>query len=102
MAPSFPVAAVLFLLREGLVEMDVPTRQSYVMAVVHPKERTVTSGVTQLVRLGGWAIAPAFAGIFMEHLSLITPLVVGAGMKIAYDLLLYSSFRRLRPPEEQP
>ncbi|MCK7493117.1 MAG: hypothetical protein MZW92_17780 [Comamonadaceae bacterium] len=60
--PDFWVAAVLFLLREGLVEMDVPTRQSYVMAVVRPEERTFASGITHLVRLGGWAVAPAAAG----------------------------------------
>src|SRR5207248_3797403 len=59
-APSFPIAAALFILREGLVEMDVPTRQSYVVAVVKPEERTVASGVTYLVRLGAWAVAPAF------------------------------------------
>lgn len=100
-APSFPVAAVLFLLREGLVEMDVPTRQSYVMAVVRPQERTVASGVTHLVRLGAWAAAPVFAGIFMERVSLITPLVIAAGMKITYDLLLYSAFRPVPPPEER-
>ena len=69
-APSFPIAAALFVLREGLVEMDVPTRQSYVMAVVQPEERTVASGVTSLVRLGAWAVAPSFAGLFMEGGSL--------------------------------
>jgi hypothetical protein len=100
-APSFPVAAALFLLREGLVEMDVPTRQSYVMAVVRPAERTFASGLTHLVRLGAWAVAPAFAGLFMRGVSLATPLYVGAGMKVAYDLLLWLSFRRLRPPEER-
>jgi len=100
-APSFPVAAVLFLLREGLVEMDVPTRQSYVMAVVRPEERTFASGVTHLVRLGAWAVAPAFAGMLMRGTSLATPLFIGAGMKIGYDLLLYVAFRRHRPPEER-
>jgi MFS family permease len=65
-APSFPVAAILFVLREGLVEMDVPTRQSYVMAVVRPEERTFASGVTHLVRLASWAVAPAFAGVLMR------------------------------------
>jgi MFS family permease len=99
-APSFPVAAVLFLLREGLVEMDVPTRQSYVMAVVGPAERTVASGVTHLVRMGAWAVAPAFAGVMMQDVSLMLPLLIGAGMKIAYDLLLWRAFRNLKPPEE--
>jgi MFS family permease len=100
-APSFPVAAALFLLREGLVEMDVPTRQSYVMAVVRPEERTFASGVTHLVRLGAWAVAPAFAGLLMRGGSLAMPLFIGAAMKIAYDLLLFVSFRSHKPPEER-
>jgi len=99
-APTFPVAAILFLLREGLVEMDVPTRQSYVMAVVRPEERTLASGVTHLVRVGAWAIAPSFAGWFMTGWSLMTPLLIGSAMKIAYDVLLFAAFRRTRPPEE--
>ena len=100
-APSFAVAAVLFLLREGLVEMDVPTRQSYVMAVVRPEERTFASGVTHLVRLACWAVAPALAGVLMRGLSLGAPLFVGAAMKIGYDVLLYAAFRRLKPSEER-
>ena len=99
-APSFPVAAVLFLLREGLVEMDVPTRQSYVIAVVRPEERTIASGVTQLVRLGAWAVGPAIAGWAMQKFSLGAPLTVAAVMKISYDLLLWMAFRKLKPPEE--
>ncbi|MBE7422728.1 MAG: MFS transporter [Zoogloeaceae bacterium] len=100
-APNFGVAALLFLLREGLVEMDVPTRQSYVMAVVAPEERTWASGVTHLVRLGGWAVAPAFAGWLMQAAALAAPLIIGAGMKIAYDLMLWRAFRKLKPPEER-
>jgi len=100
-APNLWVAAVLFLLREGLVEMDVPTRQSYVMAVVRPNERTFASGITHLVRLLGWAVAPPFAGFLMQFLALSTPLFVGAGMKITYDLMLYLSFRGIKPPEER-
>jgi MFS family permease len=100
-APSFPVAAALFLLREGLVEMDVPTRQSYVMAMVRPQERTFASGVTSLVRLGGWALSPSFAGLLMRGASLSAPLYVGAAMKICYDVLLLIAFRNKRPPEER-
>lgn len=99
-APTFPVAALLFLLREGLVEMDVPTRQSYVMAVVRPEERTFASGVTSLVRVGAWAVAPGLAGMLMQGASFATPLVVGATLKVLYDVLLYVSFSQLRPPEE--
>ena len=101
-APSFVVAAALFLLREGLVEMDVPTRQSYVLAVVEPEERTFASGITNLVRLAAWAVAPAFAGVLMNGDSMYLPLVLGAGMKISYDLLLWRAFRAVRPPEEAP
>jgi MFS family permease len=100
LAPSFGVAAVLFLLREGLVEMDVPTRQSYVLAVVAPEERTFASGITNLVRLAGWAVAPALAGLLATDGSLVLPLVIGAALKITYDLLLWRAFRSVRPPEE--
>jgi MFS family permease len=100
-APSFPVAAALFILREALVEMDVPTRQSYTMAVVRPAERTTAAGVTNLVRLAGWAVGPAVAGVLMQGGLLAGPLYVGAAMKIGYDLLLYRAFRHLRPPEER-
>jgi MFS family permease len=99
-APNFAVAAVLFLLREGLVEMDVPTRQSYVLAVVEPEERTFASGITNLVRLAAWAVAPIFAGALMTNDSMHLPLVVGSAMKISYDLLLWRAFRGVRPPEE--
>lgn len=100
-APSFPIAAALFILREGLVEMDVPTRQSYVLAVVRPEERTFASGVTNLVRMAMWAVAPALGGLLMQHVALMTPLVVGAAIKIAYDLLLWLAFRAVKPPEER-
>ena len=98
--PDFGTAALLFLLRESLVEMDVPTRQSYVMAVVRPEERTFASGITHLVRLGGWAIAPAFAGLLMAGQSIAMPIYVGATMKIFYDLALWRAFRAVKPPEE--
>ncbi len=102
-APTFPVAAVLFLLREGLVEMDVPTRQSYVMAVVRPEERTTASAATGFVRVGGWAVGSWLSGLVMEGAgaAAVLPLVISAGMKITYDVLLWSSFRRLKPPEER-
>ena len=100
-APSLPWAAVLYLARECLVEMDVPTRQSYVMAMVEPGERTLAAGVTNLTRLVAWTVAPGFAGLAMSGLTLSLPLFLGGGMKILYDLTLYRSFRHLRPPEER-
>jgi len=101
LVPQFWMAALLFLVRELLVEMDVPTRQSYVMAVVRPAERTWASGITSLVRMGGWAVAPFAAGFLMQGLALATPIMIGAGLKIAYDLLLFRAFRNVPPPEEQ-
>jgi predicted MFS family arabinose efflux permease len=101
-SPSAAIAAALFLAREALVEMDVPTRQSYVMAVVKPGERTFASGVTNVTRNVAWALGPSVAGVVMQHVALAGPLVIGGGLKIAYDILLYRAFRHVRPPEEDP
>jgi MFS family permease len=100
-AASPKTAIVLFLLRESLVEMDVPTRQSYLTAVVKPHERTYASSITNLTRTISWAAAASAAGALMQNLSLAAPLVLGGSLKIAYDMLLYRVFRRLRPPEEK-
>jgi MFS family permease len=99
--PSPRWAIVLFLLRESLVEMDVPTRQSYVAAVVQPGERTFAAGVTNLVRNGAWAAASAVAGVFMQQVAFAAPLLLGGGLKIIYDGLLWRAFRHLAPPEER-
>jgi len=99
-APTLPWAVALFLVREGLVEMDVPTRQSYILAVVQPGERAFASGMTTLTRNVAYAIAPGAAGLAMRFLSAASPLFLGGGIKIAYDLLLYGAFRRVKPPEE--
>jgi len=100
-APSFPVAAALFLAREGLVEMDVPTRQSYVLGILPPADRTFASGATHLVRALGWSVGPVAAGWATRSWGLAAPLVVAAALKIAYDVALWRSFRHLRPPEER-
>jgi MFS family permease len=97
---SLAVAAFLFLVREALNEMDVPTRQSYVMAVVRPEERLAVAGITSLVRSTGWAAAPVLAGVMMQAGGLGLPLVVAGITKIGYDLLLWREFRRVKPPEE--
>ncbi len=99
--PSARWAVVLFLLRESLVEMDVPTRQSYVAAVVRPADRTFASGVTNLTRNAAWAIASAVAGVFMQQVAFAAPLLLGGGLKITYDLLLWRAFRHRVPPEER-
>jgi MFS family permease len=101
-APSFKWAVLLFLCREALVEMDVPTRQSYVAALVKPGERTFASGITNLARNLFWAIGSGVAGVLMQVFSFSAPLLVGGGAKVTYDLLLYKSFRAVKPPEETP
>jgi predicted MFS family arabinose efflux permease len=98
---DFAWAAFFFLLRESMNEMDVPTRQSYVMAVVKPAERLAAAGLTNLVRSGGWALAPMFAGALMQTAGLAVPLVFAGAAKIAYDVLLWREFRRVKPPEER-
>jgi MFS family permease len=100
-APSLSWAIVLFLAREGLVEMDVPTRQSYILAVVRPEERAFASGFTTFTRNVAYAVAPAFAGAAMQGLSMASPLFFGGGIKIMYDLALYTAFRHVKPPEEK-
>jgi MFS family permease len=99
-APSFAWAVAFFLARESLVEMDVPTRQSYIVGVVQPNERTFSSGVTNVTRNISRAVSPSFAGYLMQQVGLAAPLFVGSGIKIAYDLALYGAFRSLKPPEE--
>ncbi|MGH7645056.1 MAG: MFS transporter, partial [Gemmatimonadales bacterium] len=95
------VAIALFLLREALVQMDVPARQSYVAAVTGAGERTFALAITSLVRNVGWAAGPALAGLFMATLGLGAPLVAGAALKVVYDVALFGSFRDVRPPEEE-
>jgi len=93
------LAIALFLVRESLVQMDVPARQAYVTAVTVPGERTFALGVTSLARNLGWATGPALAGAAMTVLGLGAPLFAGAGLKIVYDVALYASYRRVLPPE---
>ena len=99
-APSLKWAILLFFCREALVEMDVPTRQSYVAAVVRPQERTLVSSITNLARNVFWAVGSAVAGVTMQTFSFSAPLVFGGSAKVLYDLLLFKSFRALKPPEE--
>jgi predicted MFS family arabinose efflux permease len=101
LAPNFYLAAGLFFLREALVEMDVPSRQSYVAAVVEPRERTFASGVTNLTRNLMWAAGSSVAGVFMQNVAFSAPLVAGGSIKVLYDALLYRAFRTVKPPEEQ-
>ena len=99
--PNLALAIVVLLLRFSISQMDVPTRQSYVMAVVSPDERSAASGVTSIARSVGAAISPSLTGIFLSIPSLISiPFFLCGGLKIVYDLLLFRSFNKVKPPEE--
>ena len=95
--PSFWLAALLYLLRECLVEMDVPTRQSYLASIVSDHERTFTLGIVNVIRNLAWATSPVMAGYAMRVMALSTPLFAGPSIKICYDLLLYKMFRKIKP-----
>jgi MFS family permease len=99
---SSPLLVIgLFLLREGLVQMDVPARQSYVAAVTAPSERAYALGLTGLVRNIGWMVGPPLAGTTMASFGLGAPLVLGAASKMVYDLALYRAFRHVPASEER-
>jgi MFS family permease len=100
--PNLPLAILVLLLRFSISQMDVPTRQSYVMAVVSPEERSAAAGVTSVARTTGAALAPVLAGPLLAYnLTLGLPFLVAGGLKVVYDLLLYRAFRRIKPPEER-
>ncbi len=99
--PSLHLAILMLLLRFSISQMDVPTRQSYTMAVVRPEERSAASGVTNVVRSVGASIAPALCGKMMATQTLMSlPFFLAGGLKIMYDLILYRQFRMVHPPEE--
>ena len=99
--PNLPLAVALLLLRFSISQMDVPTRQSYTMAVVAPDERSAASGVTTIARSVGASLSPSISGLFLASPVLMgAPFLVAGGLKIVYDLLLYRGFRELKPPEE--
>ncbi len=100
-APT-PVSAVALLLcRQSLSQMDVPTRQSYIMAIVDEADRTPAAGLTSTTRTVSSSISPSLAGYALNNLWIGTPLVAAGSLKLLYDALIYVSFRKVRPPEER-
>jgi len=99
--PTLPLAILVLLARFSISQMDVPTRQSYVMAVVRPEERSAAAGITGVARTTGAAIAPLFAGLLFARPALIgLPFIIAGTAKVLYDVLLYRGFVAIRPPEE--
>ena len=99
--PNLTLAIIVMLLRFSISQMDVPTRQSYTVAVVAPDERAAAAGVTNIARSLGAAVSPSLSGLLLANpLLMNAPLVLAGGLKIIYDLLLYRRFRAIKPPEE--
>ena len=100
--PTLPLAVGVLLARFAISQMDVPTRQSYTMAVVDPDERSAAAGVTGIARSLGAAVSPSLATPLLQSVPLAgLPFVIGGGLKIVYDLLVLGGFRAVRPPEER-
>jgi len=99
-APSLPLAIALLLVRSALSQMDVPTRTSYVMAVVAPEERAAAASLTSVPRSLAAAASPTLAGALLAVSGFGWPLFLAGGLKITYDLLLLVMFRNVLPPEE--
>jgi MFS family permease len=100
--PSLPLAIAVLLLRFSLSQMDVPTRQSYVISVVEPGERSAAAGVTGVARTTGAAISPILSAPLVASGGLTSlPFFLAGGLKIVYDLLVYRDFRAIRPADER-
>jgi MFS family permease len=99
--PTLPLTIGVLLARSSISQMDVPTRQSYTMAVVAPDERSAAAGFTTLVRTLASAFSPALTGALLSASLFSAPFFLAGALKIVYDLALYRNFRALRPPEEQ-
>ena len=98
--PELWLVIALLFVRSALSQMDVPTRSSYVMAIVSPAERPAAASITSVPRSLASAASPFLAGYMLGISSFGWPLVVAGGVKIVYDLLLLAMFRKVRPPEE--
>ena len=99
-APTLPIAITLYLVRMTLSQMDVPTRQSYIVAVVSEQERTTAAGITNISRNITQAVSPSLTGIIIYTFTLSAPFIIGGVLKIAYDIALYGNFRKIKPSEE--
>jgi len=99
--PNVELAVVVLMIRHLLSQMDVPTRQSYTMAVVEPDERAASAGILSVARNAGAALAPLFTGAILTTPSLGLPFLLAGGLKIIYDLWIFAVFRNVKPPEEK-
>jgi MFS family permease len=101
LAPTLHLAIAIYMVRMFLSQMDVPTRQSYVVAIVKPEERVAVAGITNLSRNIPFSASPTLVGYMFQFVSLAFPFIFGGILKTVYDLLLYRSFKQIKPPEER-
>ncbi|MBX3080456.1 MAG: MFS transporter [Anaerolineae bacterium] len=99
--PNLPLAIIVLLARFSISQMDVPTRQSYTVAVVDPAERSAANGVTSIARTVAAALSPGLTGALFNAGWLSVPFFAAGGLKLVYDFLLYRNFQAIKPPEEQ-
>jgi MFS family permease len=99
--PNLAASSTVYVSRSLLSQMDVPTRQSYTMAIVKPEERSRVAGLINLPRSLTSALGPSIAGAIMQFVGPSVPFLIAGGMKVAYDLGLYFMFRNVKPPEEE-
>ena len=99
-APTFHIALVLYLARMSLSQMDVPTRQAYIIAVVEENERTTAAGITNTSRNIAQSISPSITGAIIHSLWFSAPFVIGGLIKIIYDVGIYANFRKIKPSHE--
>ena len=97
--PTLGWAIAVLLLRFVLSQMDVPTRQAYISAMVDPEERTAAAAFTNTARYVSRPVGPALSGALMQAVSVGSPFFVAGSIKAAYDIAIYLSFRRVRLPE---
>lgn len=98
--PTLQTSVILYTSRSLLSQMDVPTRQSYTMAIIKPEERTRVGGLINLPRSITQAISPSIAGLLMQYVGLSLPFIITGIVKSIYDVSLYFMFRNIKPPEE--
>ena len=98
--PNLAASSAVYVGRSLLSQMDVPTRQSYVMAIVKPEERSRVAGLINLPRSLTSALGPSISGFVMQFMGTSLPFLFAGGLKAAYDLGLYLMFRNVKPPEE--
>ena len=99
-APRFEVAAALLILRPMISQIDVPLRQSYMMAISDPEERASVAGITGMAKTVPSAVSPPIAGYFIQNLTLALPFFAGGILQMISDTLFYAFFRKHKPPEE--